>query len=338
MRRQIVVGALVAACGQNPAWDVPTGTTGTGDRGSTSGPGLTEVAAPTGSETGDAGSATGGATTGVIGEATPTTGAAPTTDGSSGAGEPALVCVDWDTVPLLVHEDLISDAGVAPAKLVPCPWPGGPCEQLNFGITEYYRLLSAPDIGKNAAVIRFDIGTIDDIAAAHGRAPEDVHGFRLELVVYEPRDLPPVETTLRIDAPRQENVSFYEGTKAGAVAGDDESNELCQRRVAGQCVPWVDDAPVYATSVELGTIAVTLEAVAVADHDGPANGTYHATLRSTLLPIDVIREISGDGPPTFVVSLATERGLDPAPEIGIKLEDSPEPDPALFVEFCNVWE
>lgn len=342
MRRLIVIGALTTGCiAENPAWQM-TSAEGSSSSSSTSTPIVeTTEATPTtsgaGTETGGSGS--GAATTSgestTSGVAPTTTGVDPTTgEGSSSTGD-TPTCEATEVVPVALAPRKIEDTGVAPATMNPCPW-AGTCETLNFGKTHYFRLVSTPALGKTVGLFRFDVGPIADWAASQGLAVENIIGFEFAVVVYEPRDLPAAPTILQVDAVAMADVDYSEGTKDAMNAADGDASGACKTRVGGACVPWSAGFPTQ-NSVTVGTIVVDDAAVIEHDNDGANNAKYHALLRTGVLPIAEILAVSGDGAPTFAVSLMTERGPEPGMEIGIKFEESPELEPALFAVVCTAW-
>lgn len=349
MRRTIVGGGvagtmLLCGClGLNPAWMSSGGTTEaeasttavvpttTADATTTAASGApTTSGSLSGSGSGDE-SSSGAPTT----EALLTSTAATTGDDTTG-GPPAKLCTSSETIPVDLAANRIEDAGLAPMSLVPCAWPGT-CETLNFGSTEYFRMVATPELGKTVGLFRFNVGMIDEWLAKSGHDPMDLLGFEFELVIYEPRDLPAADATFQIDAPAQLNADYPEGKGTEDVATDGESSGACKSLEQQSCVAWAEGAYPSETSVKLGTIEVTAAAVQMHDYDGANNGVYHAKLRSSLLPADIIREVTGDGPPTFLVTLATPRGMAPGEEIGIKFQESPEPDPALHAVLCTEY-
>jgi hypothetical protein len=332
MRRLFAVCALASGCGQNPAWEMTTGSessTGAGP-GSSSSTGEVTAVPTTGATSEGDGSATDGGTTGIAGT---TTGAASTTSGESSSTGPAEAsCEAHEVVQVAVAYEKIEDTGVAPMSMVPCPWPGA-CQELNFGLTHYFSLRAPPGLGKTAGLYRFAIGTIPDWVVAQGRDPANLVGFQFQVVVYEPHNLPELPTTLRIDALNQADVDYLEGTKEQLQAVTGDSSGACKAIIVDQCEPW-SGGYVVDTGTMLGTIEVNDETVVAGEYDGNPD-TYHAEIMSSVLPIATIYAVSGDGSPTFMISLASER--DPALEIGIKFKESPEREPALFAVFCTKW-
>lgn len=350
MRRTSVGGGvagtmLLGGClGLNPAWMSSGGTTEAEASTTAVVPTTTADATTTattndvpttggslsGSGTGDE-SSSGAHTTGAL-----VTSTTATTGDETTGGPPAKVCTGSETLPVELAANRIEDAGLAPMSLVPCAWPGT-CETLNFGSTEYFRMVATPELGRTVGLFRFNVGALDEWVANTGHEPEDLLGFEFELVIYEPRDLPAADATFQIDAPAQLNADFPEGKGTEDVAGDGESSGACKTREQQSCVAWAEGLYPAETSVKLGTIEVTAAAVQMHDYDGANNGVYHAKLRSSLLPAKTIREVTGDGPPTFLVTLATPRGMAPEEEIGIKFQESPEPDPALHAVLCTEY-
>lgn len=338
-----VIGALAGGClGQNPAWN-PSAEGGESGEASTSvvDPSTpTSTAAPT---TTTAAPTTGGSLEGTGADegssgAASTSGAPGTTTGEAGSSEgpPVLQCMASEVVPVALAPDKIEDAGLAPDSFVPCAW-AGMCQNLNFGRTEYFRMVSTAMLGKTAGLFRFNVGSLEDWLESVGRDPADLLGFEFELVVYEPRDLPATDALFNVEAIAQVDTDYPEGVGTEDMAVDGDSSGACKTLVQGACVQWSQGKYPGDAGTLLGTITVNAETVAAHDYDGMGNGVYHALLRSTLLPIDLIRAVSGGGPPTFMVTLATPRGMEPGEEIGIKFEESPEKDPALHARFCTEW-
>lgn len=313
----------------NPAWDDGAAGTSTtvGPPGTSSGG--TTMAAPT---TGEA--ATGGtgddATTGVV-----TSGDIGSSSGEDdGAGTPTGACLEWDTLPLKLA---VEDTGVVQSvDPEPCPWSTEfeNCLSLNFGKTEFFRLINDKDEGRNAALLRFPAASLDAAVVAAGRDPLDLLGLRLELVVWEEDGEPEEPYTLEIHGLHAANFGWTEGTKDGLLAVDGDSSDTCMTRQAGACIEWPMGRATDGAAL-LGLLEVDEDLAADNDQDEDP-GQYHAKLRSERLT-GALELFGGPVAPSFAVMLKTRRDLDDE-VVGVKLREADWPDPTLLGDFCVEWD
>ena len=323
----------------NPAWDDgATGSSTTAGPPGTSSGGTTGTAPTTGeAATGATGTGMGtsmgagdDATTGVV-----TTGDIGGSSGEgSSTGTSTGVCLEWETVPLKLA---VEDTGVVQSvDPEPCPWSKEfeNCLSLNFGTTEFFRLINDEDEGRNAALLRFPVTSLDAAVMAAGRDPLDLLGLRLELVVWEKDSGPEEPYTLEIHSLHAANLGWTEGTKDGLVAVDGDSSDTCMTRQAGACIDW----PMGRASdgaVLLGVLEVDAELAADNDQDDDPD-QYHAKLRSERL-MGALELFGGPVAPSFAVMLKTGRDLDDE-VVGIKLREADWPDPTLLGDFCVQWD
>ncbi len=348
MRPAIVQCLVVSGCiggisciKVNPAWDdgaagtsTTAGPPGTGSSGTTGAAPTTGEAATgaTGTGTGaGAGTGTGDdATTGVV-----TTGDIGSSSGEgSGPGMPTGACLEWDTLPLKLA---VEDTGVVQSvDPEPCPWSKEfeNCLSLNFGTTEFFRLINDKDEGRNAALLRFPVTSLDAAVAAAGRDPLDLLGLRLELVVWEKDGEPEEPYTLEIHALHAANFGWTEGTKDGSFAVDGDSSDTCMTRQAGDCIAWPMGRAIDGAAL-LGLLEVDEDLAADNDQDEDP-GQYHAKLRSERLT-GALELFGGPVAPSFAVMLKTRRDLDDE-VVGLKLHEADWPDPTLLGDFCVQWD
>lgn len=339
--RRLILGCLaLGGCTTvNPAWD--DGGAGSGASAASS----DEAGASSGSSDSGVAPTTGDASSGATGGATDeSSGAVTATSGETTSGETTSASSEGESttsaLPKCMASELIpisaplADTGVVPNALgSPCPWGGGPdCGQLNFGKTEFYRLVN-DGAGANAALLRFEVESLKLAAEMSGVDLADLIGIRLELVVWEALPAPVGPYTLAIHALAPDNVEFGEGNKNAMPADDNDASDLCRTRMAGQCVPWANGGGALDDSVLLGELLVTAEQVAENDKDELAN-EYHAQLLSEPLPGGLIFI---DRVPALAVTIATPRPL-AEQDVGIKLKEAmPWLDPTLHLERCTEW-
>lgn len=328
---------------QNPAYDEPTASGSGGLSGST---GATTTAGPTTTTptttasasdgSGSAGESTGEGTTGAV---EPTGGVSGSSGEAGSTGEPMMPpkqCLSSSVMPIAA---VAIDTGVVPPAMGnPCPWGGAAgCEILNFGITEFYRLVNDEDSGKNAALIRFPWAAVVQEIVDAGRTVEDLIGARLELVTWEniPVPLEPIELDIGLIAGADSD--FLIGNKLQAPATDGDSNYNCKRIEGGVCTPWMAPEGPLPSATLLGKLTVDPAMHAAQEQDG--SGTeYHMLIKSEVLPAAPIVELAAKGKePAFTVSLSSERALDEQ-VFGIKLEEAPWKGPSLYVVLCDQWE
>jgi hypothetical protein len=342
--RRLILGCLaLGGCTKvNPAWEDSAAASGTSAASSE------EVGASSGSSDAGVVPTTGDASSGATGGATDEgSGAVSVTSGDSTSGETGETssassegesttsalpdCVASELIPISAP---LADTGVVPDALgSPCAWGGGPdCGPLNFGKTQFYRLVH--DVaGTNAALLRFEIESLKIAAELSGVEPADLIGIRLELVVWEARPAPVAPYALAIHALAPDNVEFGEGNKDAMPADDGDASDLCRTRMGGQCVPWANGGAALDESVLLGELLVTAEKVLEDDKDDLPN-EYHAQLLSERLPGGLIFM---DRVPGLAVTLATPRPL-AEQDVGIKLKEAPPwLDPTLHLELCTEW-
>lgn len=339
MHRRILAGLVFAGCtGLNPAWDGASGSAGATSGGASTGAQATG-GAPTEAVTtsgGGGGSSGGDASTSgaVVGStsADGTTSAASTSEaGSDGTTGGTSKCTGSELVPV---DAPVADTGVVPASFgSPCPWGGQDCEVLNFGKTEFYRLVNDP-AGVNAALIRFETESLAAAAEKVGVDPDDVVGARLELVVWQALAAPDRDFDLEIHALAMANTIFAQGNKDAEPAKDNDSSWECRTREGGACLTWADGMSALTGSTSLGLLRVTAAMVAAHDKDA-LSMEYHAQLLSDPLP-DATK-VFADRPPVFAVTMQSQRLLGEQ-VAGIKFK---EPmmwaDPTLYLEVCTMW-
>jgi hypothetical protein len=343
------LGAAASGCvvKDNPAWEDSgaegsaggTGTSGPGGGGSSSGSGVvpTTGADP---ESGGATDSQGEPSTGAV---SPTTGGTDTgeatgTGADSSTGEPVAQCSASELVKLDLDMNFLVDAGVVPDTMgSPCQWGDGTepaCGPLNFGKTGFFRLVNDPNLGKSAALLRFDPDEVVDFISEQQFAAKDLIGARLELVVWEPLAMPAQDSTLEIGMLVGEENRWAEGSRDAKKATDNESSALCRTIEGGDCKPWPQgDALTGSTSI--GLLLVTAESVAMTPDDGLVD-QYHAKLRSEPLGSALAEAFVQGKAPSLVVSLSTTRALADG-QIGIKLKESEWDDPVLYLEVCTQW-
>lgn len=335
----------------NPAWegsgaegsaDATGGAGGTAGVGSSSGSGVVPTTGAE-QESGGATDSQGEPSTGAI---VPTTGGTDSgelsstgADGSSSSGgEPVAKCMASELVKVDLDMNFLVDAGVVPDSMgSPCQWGDGKepaCGPLNFGKTGFFRLVNDPNLGKSAALLRFDPAEVLDFIDESRFAAEDLVGARLELVVWEPLAMPAQDSTLEIGMLVGEEHRWAEGSRDARPATDNESSALCRTREKGDCTPWPQgDALTGSTSI--GLLLVTADAVAKTPDDGLPD-QYHAKLLSEPLGPALAQAFVQGEAPSLIVSLSSTRGLAEG-EIGIKLKESEWDDPELYLEVCTQW-
>lgn len=323
----VLTGCLKA----NPAWEA-----GSGDTSTSAGP-------PIGSSGGSTGAAptTGAATSTATGTGTgdgstiSTSSQAATTGEGSSTGAPAAVCVAFETVPLALP---VEDTGVVQkVGPEPCPWSTDfeKCSPLNFGTTQFYRLINDENDGRNAALLRFPVTSLDDAVIASGHDPGDVLGLRVELVIWEELPAPVEPYTFEIHGLDAQNFGWTEGTKDALVAVDGDSSDECMTRAAGNCLGWPKGPRALEGAVSLGLLPVDAQRVAANDQDMDPN-QYHAKLRSDRLE-GALEMFGGPIAPSFAVTLKTRRDLDEQ-VVGVKLREAPWADPTLHIDVCTQWD
>ncbi len=331
---RLLIGCLVltGCLKANPAWD--DGSEGTS---TTAGPPITS----SGGSTGEA-PTTGAATSGATGTGTGTgsgdgsTSSPVTTTGEgSSTGAPARVCLAYETLPLAIP---VEDTGVV--KKIdpePCPWSTNfvKCHALNFGTTQFYRLVNDENEGRNAALLRFPVTSLDQMILDLGSDPADLLGLRIELVIWEEEPAPVEPYAFEIHGLDAQNFGWTEGTKDGLLAVDGDSSDECMTRAAGNCVSWANGLRALDGATSLGLLSVDAPLVAANDKDMDAN-QYHAQLRSERLE-GALEMFGGPVAPSFAVTLQTERDLDEE-VVGIKLREAPWADPALYADVCTQWD
>lgn len=329
MWRLLLGCLLVTGCLKtNPAWE-----DGGGESSTTAVPVITSSdpssTGPAPTSSGDIGTGTG---TGEGSTSSPVA----TTGEDSSTGAPAPVCLAFETVPLATG---VEDTGVVQKiEAEPCPWSTNfkQCPPLNFGATEFYRLINdeEEDDDRNAALLRFPVTALEPLVIDLGHQPHDLLGLRLELVVWEETPAPAEPYTLEIHGLDPLNYGWTEGTKAGLVAVDGDSSEQCMTRASGACVSWANGGRAIDGAVSLGLLAVDAQGVADHDQDMDAN-QYHAKLLSERLE-GALEMFGGPEAPSFAVTLQTARALDEQ-VVGIKLREAPWADPTLYVDLCTQW-
>lgn len=342
--RRLIFGCLAfgGCTAVNPAWN---------DGAETGGGSLTTSDATGADPTGTAaaptgGDGSGGATNDTTGAViTPTSGgdstggttidtAGDSTDASTGGDsttEAPLKCMAAELVPLDVP---LADTGVVPTAMgSPCAWGGGQeCGLVNFGTTEFYRLVN-DGVGTNAALLRFEVESLTAAATLVDVDPADVVGIRVELVVWEQLPGPTAPYELAIHGLAADNADFGEGDKNAAPADEGDASDQCKTHL-DNCVAWANGGRALDGSELLGSLHVTPEAAAEHDQDGSAV-EYHAQLISDSLPAAAL--LFKDRIPALAVTIETPRPLGEQ-VVGIKLKESMQwKDPTLYLEVCTEW-
>ncbi len=318
----------------NPDFGGPVTASAGDEAGTSSGPGTgsSGVTPTTGGTSASSGTGGAGATTEAA--STGETAGSASTGATSGA-DAAPECIARERVPITAPA---WDTGVVPATMgSPCPWGDvGACEDLNFGVTQFYRTVNDPVAGRNAALFAFPTAAILDQVNAAGYDPAHIVAFYLSVVVWEPKPLPDVDVVYRVELLGVEDSGWYEGNQAGAVGVVNDSSFKCKRIDGDGCKPWLDAAGPQANVTPVGTLVVTAAAAGAADEDqDPAQ--YHSRITSEPLLAAPILEHIQLADATFVVSLESQRGLAEG-SIGIKLKDAPTwSDPGLAVDVCTRW-
>lgn len=322
---------------QNPAYDEGTASASGsgGSTGSTSGASTTALpTSGTGDGSGTAGESTGGdVTTDPVVTSEPTGGATGSTGEVGSTGEPAPVCKAKEELPLAV---VPLDTGVVPATMgMPCPWGGAVgCEGLNFGVTQFYRLVNDGMAGRNAALIQFPRDQVMQEILAAGYSIDDLVGVRLEFVVWEQIKMPLDLIELQIDLLNAGDSVWVAGGRDAAPAIGVEPSFAC--RQTDGCATWSSMGGPLASATPLGSLYVDPLDHPALDKDQPDETQYHMQIRSELLPGAPIRDrLAEDGlSPAFAVSLKSLRGLGQQ-TFGIKLSEAPWDGPTLWVELCQ---
>lgn len=349
--RRIILGCLVlGGCTKvNPAWGdgasegseagSASGSSSVADVSSTSvattGPAPTEGSATTG------GDETSGAVLMSSGGETSTGAATTSLETSTGeapgtsTGAPARTCLSSETVPLKVPP--VHDTGVVPDSLndaLTCPWGGQTCGDLNFGKTEFYRLVNDQKKGRNAALLRFPVTSLEEAIEAVGHGPDDLLGLRISVVFWENTAAPPEPYTLEIRSIRPENLGWTEGERNAMPAQEGDSSDRCLT-IEGECKKWQNGEPPLQDSEPLGVIEVDAAKVADADMDELAD-QYHAPILSERLAGAVGLYDKGVTP-SYGLALKSIRNLDQA-VVGIKFKEVADwDDPTLYGDFCTQW-
>lgn len=317
---------LVTGCLKtNPAWEEAAGSSSTTAAPAITSSGASTDAAPTSSGEGSTGTGTGSGST--------SSSVATTGEGSS-TGAPPVECMGMETVALLTG---VEDAGVVQeVDAEPCPWSPdfNACPPLNFGETDFYRLINDEEDGRNAALLRFPITAIEPLLADLGHQPEDLLGLRIELVVWEEEPAPAGPYALEIHGLDPANYGWTEGMQAGKVAIEGDSSDECMTWSSGACVSWANNGRAIDGAVSLGLLTVDAQRVAAHDEDTDAN-QYHARLLSDRLE-GALEMFGGPVPPSFAVTLQTPRNLDEE-VVGIKLKEATWADPTLYADLCTQW-
>ncbi len=347
MRRLIFGCLMLGGClvKDNPAWEGSAADASTiglsGEASSTTGSSWTPT---TGAEATTGGTGTdsqGPPTTGAVSATTSTTSTGEvgsSTGEASSTGPAAAECLATELVQVPTDQDDLWDAGVVPSTMgSPCPWAMADepdCGGLNFGKTGFFRLVNDPNLGKSAALLRFNDQAVIDFISEQQYEPKDLVGARLELVVWEPLAQPTEDSTLEIGLLVGDEAYWDEGGRDAKKAQENDSSAVC-RTIDGQgCNPWpAGDA--LASGEPIGLLLVTTKAAMDADQDALPD-QYHAKLRSEPLGAELVEALVGGKQPSFLVSLSTPRALN-AGVIGIKLEESSEADPELYLELCTQW-
>lgn len=351
MRRLIVGLMMLGGCvKENPAWEgdaTSRGATGPGagseDTGAATSAGSTRTSAPTEGSASDAGddvttvsvaasSGTDGSSGGPTSRAD-TSGDPSSSGDSSSSGGAVAQCLAFEIVPLPVPP--VEDTGVVPTAMGMCPWGGeDPCGALNFGKTEFYRLVKDAEKGVNAALLRFPVVTLADAVAVVGRDPGDLLGLRISVVLWEAKKLPDAPYTLQIHALAPANTGWTEGGRDAEVAQEGDSSDDCRTVTKQGCEPWAGGSAL-AGSTPLGELLVDKDKVVAADMDR-IDGEYHASIVSERL-VGALELFDGVGMPGFGVTLATQRNLD-EDVVGIKFKEVEAwADPTLYGDFCTQW-
>jgi len=343
--RRLILGSLVfgGCTAVNPAWDDGADTRG-GSAATSDATGADPTSTTPAPTSGDGSGGATNDTTGAV--VSPTSGGdttgdttidttGDTTDASTGGDsttEAPLKCMAAELVPLDVP---LADTGVVPTAMgSPCAWGGGPdCGRVNFGTTEFYRLVN--DVaGTNAALLRFQVDSLTAAAATVGVDPADVVGIRVELVVWEQLAGPTAPYVLAIHGLAADNADFGEGDKNAGLADEGDASDQCKTILGGSCVTWANGGRALDDSEPLGSLYVTPEEVVEHDQDGNA-GEYHAQLLSDSLPAAAL--LFKDRVPALAVTIETPRPLGEQ-VVGIKLKESmPWKDPTLYLEVCTDW-
>ncbi len=351
MRHRVLACLLLNGCliVDNPAYGhsaggdtsttngATTGGTASGATATTGGVVTATMTTPTGGA--EDGSGSGSSTT----QATSLTGDGETTGALTGlsttgetdtTGAPARVCNASELVELVMEDDAVADAGVAPWGM-PCPWQAGePCDTLNFGKTEFYRLVNDGGVGRNAALIRFPPDVVAEQIAASGKDKQDLIGARLQLVVWEPKSGPDGPVDFEVHLLHPDNFGWPEGERDGQPAHDDESSAKCRTIVDKTCQGWAQ-GDALAGSEPLGLLRLTPENAMANDLDQNGN-EYHAKITSEQIGMPLWFAYDLGQSPGLAVTLLTPRTLGEG-EIGVKLRESPYDNPRLFAEFCTEW-
>jgi hypothetical protein len=344
MRRLAVTTLAITLSGclvRNPEYDEGTASA-SGSGGTTGGStGVTPTTAPptTGASdgSGSAGESTGGeVTTDPVATGEPTGGMAGSTGAAGSTGEPPPPECDMkEEFPLTVAP---IDTGVVPATMgMPCPWGGAVgCEGLNFGITEFYRLVNDGVAGKNAALILFPREEVIEEIVAAGHDPANLIGVRLEFVVWEQIQKPLDLIELQIDLLSAGDSNWVPGLGNATPAVGIDPSFLC--RQTENCAKWTaaDGGPL-ASALPLGSLFVDPVDHPGLDKDQPDESQYHMQIRSEPLDGAAIRDRIAEGlSPAFAVSLKSVRELGQQ-VFGIKLYEAPWEGPILWVEMCKEW-
>ncbi len=258
-----------------------------------------------------------------------------TTGEGSSTGAAARVCLASETVKLAIADQ---DTGVVPnVGPKPCPWSPSnspECRPLNFGTTEFYRLINDQDDGRNAALLRFPVTSLDQAVMDLGHEPDDLLGLRIEFVVWEGVAAPANAYTLEIHGLDEQNFGWTEGTKNGVPAADGDSSEECMTRAGGKCTGWGKGSRALDGAISLGLLPVDAPLVAANDKDTEPD-QYHALVRSERL--EGASALFGGPVPSFAVTLSTPRDFE-AEIVGIKLREAPWEDPTLYADLCTMWD
>lgn len=352
--RRLILGCLVlgGCTKENPAWGNSAGDgvdTGSDSGGSSVAADVTSASAAT---TGDpaptdgSASASGDETTGALimstggetatGEAT--TGGTSTSTGEepgTSTGAPAKTCLAWETIPLPLPA--VHDTGVVPDSLndaQTCPWGGQTCGELNFGTTEFYRLVNDVNKGRNSALLRFPVTSLADVSKTLGYSLDDLVGVRISVVFWENTSGPTEPYTLEIRSIRPENLGWTEGGRNATPAQEGDSSDNC-RTVQGECKKWQNGEPPLQDSEPLGVIDVDAAKVVDADMDGLGD-QYHAPILSERLE-GALKLYGHDVMPSYGLRLKTIRNLDQT-VVGIKFKEVQMwDDPTLHGDYCTQW-
>lgn len=328
----ILCGCLIG----NPAYDDANGASASGTSSSSSEP--TSGASGASGSTGDASAGTdsAGTTTDPTTSAGATTGdLSAGTGGSSSTGAPPPVCKASESLPVAV---VAWDTGVVPPTMPqPCGWGGGgDCGPLNFGKTEYFRLVHDQEKGRSAALISFPRDVIEGALTGAGYTLDDVVSAQLGLVVWEPTGSPLSPLALGIWLLGAQDLAWFEGNQNAATAVVDDSSFYCRKIDAQGCASWSSPEGPLGNVTPLGELVITPDKVASSDEDqDPAQ--YHARILSDPLPFGAVRDLWLVGDPTYVVTVTSDRAIE-GPEVGIKFKEASWTDPGLVLEVCTQWE